>query len=583
MSWKISPVLRIFYPVESDIYSVYKDIIGTAMKLPRVDKGYRHLKRTRHIIGVLLKYGFADLVDRLGISGRLRMGAPLRPKFSPALSAAGRLRLALEELGPTFIKVGQMLSTRSFLIPPAYVAELSKLQDDVRPVPFEDIRALIEKELDGTLEERFVGLCPTPMASASIAQVHRARLRSGEEVVLKVQRPGIARTIAIDMAILKNLAGLMERHIEESRHYEPLAIVEEMRRTLMRELSFTDEALNVDQFGRNFRDVPDVLIPKLYPEHSTDRLLVLEYIEGVKVSDIERLRAMGMDLKRVAHVGTRFILKQIFEDGLFHADPHPGNLFLTADGRIAPVDFGIVGRLDRGLLDEISDMVVAVWRQDVDLLLRVLVNLGALDIEDDSIDLGRELSDLLARYYGLPLSRLDLKTLLSEALDISSRYHLRLPSNLLLLGKTAGTYEDLGRRLDPEYNFFEQVRPYIKKLLWRRLQPERLSYDAARSLRDLYDLFKIVPRELELILRRFRRGRMAIELQHQGIGELKDEVGRSFNRLSLSVIIAALLLASSLIMTLDQGPLRVTGLIGVAVAVALGLILFIFILRSGRF
>jgi len=559
------------------------------LKLLRVDKGYRNFRRYQQIIRILIKYGFADIFDRLEMRSRFRIVGRLRrkePQLDHSHPAGQRLRMALEELGPTFIKVGQILSTRSFLLPPSVIDELSKLQDEVKPVPFDEIKVLAEKELDGSLDALFDSFDKIPIASASMAQAHRATLLSGEQVVVKVQRPGIARLIATDMDILHNLATLVERYIEESHRYDPVNLVEELSRSMKREIDFSNEARSIEQFSANFRNKPDVKVPKVYWEYCTSKIVTLEYIDGIKISDFDELRAAGVDFKRIAHIGTQFILKQIFEDGFFHADPHPGNLFLTRDGKIAPIDFGIMGRLDEWLSDEFSDLIIGLWRRDIELIIRVFVNLGAVDIEADPTSLRFELSEFLNRYYGLPLKKLDMKQIMREGMEIFSRHQMRLPSNLLLLGKTLGTYEDLGRKLDPDYDFIKEVRPYIKKLFYRRLNPEKIGYETSKSMRDFYDLLKMMPHELELILRRMRRGRMSIELQHRGLDKLRNDMDRSFNRLSFSLIIASLILASSLVMIFNKGPLLfgfpVLGVLGFVFAGIMGVGLIIAILRSGK-
>ncbi len=560
------------------------------MKLPRIDKGYRNLRRTRQIIGVFAKYGFAEIVDRTGMAARARLGARLRGRKAVGgrpLNAPQRLRLALEELGPTFIKVGQLLSTRSFLLPPAFIDELSKLQDKVKPIPFDEVKAVIEKELKSRLELLFDSFDPNPVASASIALAYRATLLTGERVVVKVQRPKIIRLIETDMGILRDLAGMIERHLEEAQQYNPVAMVEELSRSMKREVDFMNEARSIEQFGANFERVPSVHVPKVHWDYCTSKIVTLEYIDGIKISEFGLFRESGANLKQVAHIGTQFILKQIFEDGFFHADPHPGNHFFTKDGRIAPVDFGIMGRLDDWLMDEFSDLLVAVWRRDVDLIIRVLVNLGAFPEDENPQPLRAEISEFLHRYYGLSLQKIDMKSIVSEGLDIIARHRLRVPSNMLLLAKTIGTYEDLGRKLDPSYNFVKEIRPYLRKLILRRVSPEKLGYETAKTLRDLYDLLRIMPRELELILRRMRRGRMAIEFQHRGLERLIQEMDRSSNRLSFSLIIASLIVGSSLIMFLNKGPYflgyPLLGIIGYVFAAIPGVGLALAILRSGKF
>jgi ubiquinone biosynthesis protein len=560
------------------------------MKIPRVDKGYRNLRRTRQILAVFAKHGFAEILDRMGIAARVRIIARLRGRKTGdvrPLSAPRRLRLALEALGPTFIKVGQLLSTRSFLLPPPFIEELSKLQDKVQPIPFDQVKDLVEKELNGSLETLFQSFDSEPIASASMALAYKATLPSGEQVIVKVQRPKIIPLIETDMSILHDLVVLIERHIEESRQYNPVALVEELRRSMRREVDFMNEARHIEQFAANFKNVEPIHVPKVYWDFCTSKIVTLEFIDGLKISEVELLRESGAELKQIAQAGTKFILKQIFEDGFFHADPHPGNLFFTKEGKIAPVDFGIMGRLDEWLMDEISDLLIAVWRRDIDLLIRVLVDLGALAEEADPQALRAELSEFLHRYYGLSLKKIEMRSIIGEGLDIVTRHSLRVPSNLLLLAKTIGTYEDLVRKLDPQYNFINEIRPYLRKLALRRLNPEKLGWETAKTVRDLYDLIKMMPRELELILRRMRHGRMAIEFQHRGLENFIQEMDRSSNRLSFSLIIASLIVASSLIMILNKGPFflgyPLLGIIGYVFAGILGIGLALAILRSGKF
>ncbi len=557
------------------------------MKLYRIDKGYRYLNRYREIVAVFGKYGFAHVFDRLNLALRIRILGRIskQKKTKPSMTVAARLRLALEELGPTFIKVGQLLSTRSFLLPAQFIEELTKLQDKVKPVEFDQVRQLINREL-GDLDKVFTDFETIPIASASMALAYKATLLNGQKVVIKVQRPGLKRLVDVDMDILHDLASLLERHVEESRQYEPVSVIDELRRTMQRELDFTNEARNIESFSKNFEESRDIYVPRVFWEHTTAHVVTLEYIEGIKISKIGTLRERGFNLKKIANLGTRFIMRQIFIYGYFHADPHPGNLFMTYDGKIAPVDFGIVGRLDDWLMAKITDLLIAAWKRDIDLILRVLVDLGAISLDAETYMLRYELSDYLNRYYGLPLSKINMKLLVNDGFEIISRHRLKIPSNMMLLVKTIGTYEDLARKLDPDYNFVKHLRPYIKRLVLRRLDPEKLAYESSKSLRDLATLAHMAPREIELILRRIRRGQIAMELHHHGLDKITNQVDRSFNRLSFSLIIAAITVASSLIMMLDKGPLFLGypffGIFGYIIAGLLGLGLIVNILKSGR-
>lgn len=557
--------------------------------IPRFDKGYRSLRRYRQIVGILIKYGFAEVVDRMNLKVYLQIGRRIFKK-SPAsvtrLSAAERIRLALEELGPTFIKLGQLLSTRSFLIPADLVNELTKLQDEVKPLPFEKLQSYLEKEFEEPIETKFAEFQKEAIASASIAQAHRARTRDGHEVVIKIQRPDVARIIATDLAILADLAKLMDRYIPESKQFDPQGIVRELSQNAKRELDFINEGRNVEIFARNFADFSHVSVPKVFWEYTTEKVITTEFIDGIKISEIDRLETAGCDLKFISKIGGQFILKQIFDDGFFHADPHPGNLFVKNGDTIVPVDFGMMGRLDADMMEEISDLLIGTMQKDADLIIRVLINLGSLEEDRDLRTLRSDIAYFIDRYYGVPLSKINMKTILTDVFEVMSKHEMRTPSNLLLLMKTIGTYEDLARKLNPEFEIFSLARPYVRKLMLRRLNLNKMVYEGVKSLRDFYDLLKVGPRELELLLRKIKRGRFAIELQDRGMQNLMLEIDRSSNRIAFSLIIAALIVGSSLILSLKAGPFflgyPLFGLIGYLFAAILGIWLVIAILRSGR-
>ena len=557
--------------------------------IPRIDKGYRNLKRYRQIVGIFIKYGFAEVVDRMNLTVYLQFGRRLFKRDAgktTRLSPSARIRLALEELGPTFIKLGQVLSTRSFLIPPELVDELSKLQDEVKPLPFEKLQTYVEEELDGTISEKFARFDKDAIASASLAQAHRATTHDGREVVVKIQRPEVARTIATDLDILSDLARLMDKYIPESRQFDPEGVVRELTQTTKRELDFLNEGRNIEIFAKNLKNFEHVYIPKVFWEYTTNKILTTEFIDGIKISEIEELKRAGCDLKFISQVGGQFILKQIFEDGFFHADPHPGNLFIKDRDTIVPVDFGMMGRLDDFLMEQLSDLLIATIRKDAELIIRVLVNIGSLNEDQDVRSLRVDIANFVDRYYGVPLKRINMQTIVADVFDVVTKHQLRTQSNLLLLMKALGTYEDLARKLDPDFEIFSLAKPYVHKLLLRRLDASKIAYEGIKSLRDLYDLLKAAPRELELLLKKIKRGQFAIELQDRGLQNLMLEMDRASNRIAFSLIIAALIIGSSMILNLRTGPLLfgfpLFGMLGYLFAGLLGIWLVIAILRSGR-
>ncbi len=559
--------------------------------MPQIDlhKTYRNLGRYRQIVGVLLKYGFGEVLDRMNIVGYLQIGSRklfARQQEIVALSWAERIRRALEELGPTFVKLGQILSTRPFLIPAELTLELTKLQDHVAPFEFSEVKKILERELNHPLEEVFSQFEEIPTASASLSQVHRATLLSGEHVAVKVQRPNVAEILDKDLTILRDLAGLMVRYVPETRPFDPVAIVDEVWKTARTEVDFLFEARNLEIFARNFADDNRIVLPEIHWELSTPRVLVLGYIDGIKISEIDKLRAAGIDPEEITRVGGQIVAKQIFEHGFFHADPHPGNLFALPGNRIAPVDFGMMGRLSRSSLELVSDLVVAGTSDDSRRLVRVFQNHELLADDVHSAALESDLSLFLHRYNGIPLAKLDMRSMLLDAYRIVTTHRIKFPPELLMLGKALGTYEEVARALNPNYNFATELTPAIKKLAARKFEPKHILSEIGSYFSDLRELMINVPFEMRRIARNLRRGELSIAFEHKGLERLILELEKASNRLAFAMIIAALIVGSSLIMTRQIGMtvygFPILGLIGFVTAGVLGFWLVIAILRSGK-
>ncbi|OPY78251.1 MAG: putative protein kinase UbiB [Syntrophorhabdus sp. PtaU1.Bin153] len=550
---------------------------------------YRDVKRYSHVATVLAHHGFKDLLDRLTARYHVtRRGKPFGEERVPqGLSTGERLRLVFEELGPTFIKLAQILSSRPDILPPEFINELSKLQDDVPPFPFGEAKTLIEAQFGCPLADLFASMEEKPTAAASLAQVHRARTLSGDEVAIKVQRPGVEEIIKTDIRVLRELAGLAERHIPESRYFEPVRLVDGFARTIRHELDFVREGRSIDRFRTHFAGTPTVYIPRVYWDLTSSKVLTTEFINGIKISDLHRLEDAGLDPKTIAVNGANLILKEIFELHFFHADPHPGNLFVLEDNVIAPVDFGMTGAIDDETAQQMSGIFIAVLEKDVDTLVGLLRTIGVVEELEDSSSFKLELRDLLERYYGVPLYRLHIGTIIEELMSVIRRYRLRLPSNFAMIAKALLVSEGVGRILYPEFNIIEIARPYAKKLLLQRFDPTRQLHELSKTAAEAFAFFKTLPSDMREILFMVRKGRLAIKFEHRGLERLIGELDRSSNRISFAMVIAALIVGSSLVFQTGVGPkifgYPVLGLGGFLLASILGIWLLISIMRSGRF
>ena len=550
----------------------------------RIDRRIKNARRIQQILTIFAKYGFRDIINRIPIARKI-IPSKMYEKFLRK-SSAERLRLALEELGPTFIKFGQLLSVRADILPPHFIFELSKLQDEVSPLPFETIKKIIEEELKLPIDKLFSSFDRKPIASASLAQVHRAVTKEGDKVVVKVQRPKVKEVVYTDLSIMETIAGWIEREIREAREYEPLAKVKEIGGNLKSELNFTNEGRAVDQFRKNFKDDETILIPKVYWNLSTSKILTLEYIEHIKITDIELLEKAGISRRELIQRGVDFILKQVFEHGFFHADPHPGNIGVTTDGKIVLIDFGLTGRLDDEMRDRLSQFMIAGVNKDIDMIMNVFEEFGVIKEEQDIRGLRSDLKVFLDKYYGVSLEGIEIRDIIDDTFEISRKYGLKFPRDLILLTKALSTVEGIAHQIDPKFDIIEYLKPYVNKLAERKYSPERLFKIATEVLTAYANLFKDLPGELTPILRKIREGRLKVEFQHKGLENLILQTERSTNRLSFSLIIAALIVGSSLIIQASKEPFLfgfpVFGIFGFGIAGLLGLWLIIAMIRSRK-
>ncbi|MCD6555544.1 MAG: AarF/ABC1/UbiB kinase family protein [Anaerolineae bacterium] len=512
---------------------------------------YRHLKRYQEIARVLLKYGFSELVDQLELASYLSLSRRLLRREAierPHLTAPERIRLAIEELGPTFIKFGQIMSTRPDLIPPAYIAELEKLQDTVAPAPWEAIKQEIEEELGAPLDEVFASLETEPVAAASLAQVHHATLPGGEDVVVKVQRPNIEGIIETDLEILFDLARLLQERTPLGELYDLPEITEDFAVTLRAEMDYRREGRNADRFRRNFADEEYLYIPQVYWDYTTRRVIVFERISGIKIDDIEALDAAGFDRHQIALNCARIIVKEILIDGFFHADPHPGNFFVMDGEIIGAMDFGLVGHLSQRLKEDLVRLFIVAVRLDSEGIVEQLIRMSAAQRRVDREGLRRDLERLLTKYQGLPLKEIRAQEVVNEIMPVAYRHHLRLPTDLWLLGKTLGMMEGVGLKLDPDFDIFAVSQPYVDQFVRQMTSPRAWGQKLLKGTTDWGELFTSLPRRIPRILDQVEEGEVEISLKIKEIDRSLSKLDRIANRLSVSILVAAFIVGLALLL-----------------------------------
>jgi ubiquinone biosynthesis protein len=512
--------------------------------MPSILTAVRDLERLRQIVRVLVRHGFGELVQRTGWAAQLGVSRkPDDPEPKP-ISLGERIRLVLTELGPSFVKLGQIVSTRPDLVPAEIVDELKKLQDDVPPVDFAELRPLLERELGAPLEELFESLEEKPLASASIGQVHRARLRQADgptrDVVLKIQRPNIKDTIERDIDLLYWMARGIERAVPESKLYSPVRLVGEFDRAITAELDFLLEADNAEKFARNFRgfEAGAVHFPAVYRQVSSRRVLTLEFLEGKKVFDAV---AAGADAESIARHALAIIIKQIFEDGFFHADPHPGNIIIQGPPEtpvIAMIDLGLVGRLTPQLRDKTVDLMVAAASEDYRAIADALYAIGTPTKKIDRREFEAEVTVLADKYLGKQLKDIELSGLVRDLVNGAVKYGLEVPSDFVLVGKALMTVEGIGKQIYPELDVFAEVQPYFLRLMWMRYSPEKLGHELIRGMSRLGGAAADMPLQVGEILEDLRRGDLTFNTQDQTMPGALDRLGRRvFSGLVVSVLI----------------------------------------------
>ncbi len=570
------------------------------MKLLRSSYGWREMRRFVTITRVLVKHGLGDLVDRR--SDR-REQQPAESVEQDLAGRAGfpsphRIRLVLEELGPSFVKLGQLMSTRADIFPPEYILEFKKLQDQVPPIPFPAIKQVVETELKKPLERIFHDFEAQPAAAASVGQVHVATLFSGEKVAVKIIRPGIDKKIREDIRLMYFLAARIEKVFEVGRILGVVNLVKEFERVIFRELDMLIEAGSIEKFAFNFKDVEEIYIPGVYWDYTTRSVLVMEHIDGIKIDQVEAIRAQGIDPKEIALIGLRSFSRQLMQFGFFHADPHPGNTLVLADGRVSLVDFGITGYLDDEMMREIANLFLGYAEHDYDLVMDALVDAGLINEETMDLKAFRtDLKDMSESFYGRSLQNISIRDVYDQVMELVLKYHIRLPRNLLLLLKTFIQTEALGKILGSDASLLEVTKPYAKELLKRGYDAQSMFRNIGRDARVLANYGKTIPKYVNDLLRTAATGKQRLEVLHRGLEPLSGQLERGVNRLTLGVIIAASIVAAALVLNSSEKVVELAapffglskisltvlfGLTGYVIATILGIWLIVSIIRSGK-
>ncbi|MES1999539.1 MAG: AarF/UbiB family protein [Pseudomonadota bacterium] len=543
----------------------------------------RDLPRLHEIATIMIRYGWGDMVRVLGIGTVLeRAGRILHWQTTSEidqLDPAVRIRRAMEELGPTFVKLGQLFATRVDMFPPAWIAEFEKLQSHVPPVDFVTLEPYLHVALGMPVNEAFTDFDPVPFAAASVAQVHRAKLPDGTPVILKVRRPDIEKKIEADLRIMQHIARLAEHEIPDVHRYQPIMMLAQFRRSLRRELDLLMEAHNIDRFRTNFLGDASVHIPRVYWEHTSEILNVQEELRGIPGTHLNDALAAGLDLQVLAARGADAVLKMILVHGYFHADPHPGNVIYLPGNTVGIIDFGMVGRLTAYRRNQIVDLLDALARKDEEGMLAVLLDWTG-DGEVDEARLGYDVSELVFSYDNLQLKDVKLGTLLTDITAIIRDNALVLPADLALLFKALITLEGLGQQLDPTFHMVDHLTPFVRDVIAQRYQPAALIKRGRKSLKEALEVVTGLPRDLARLMREARRGRLRIDLDLKRLDQFGQQLDRASSRITMGILTASLVIGSSIVMTVEGW--RFLGILGFLLAFLNSLWVIFSIWRSGK-
>ena len=541
----------------------------------------RDLGRAQEIAAVLVRHGFGDIVRRMGLADALgKAGHVLHLDHAAELARIeppAQVRRALEELGPTFVKLGQILAGRGDLLGPEWIAELAKLHSRVPAVPLEALRPQLREDLGGEPEDVFARFDAAPLAAASIAQVHRAQLKDGTEVVVKIRRPAIVDVIEADLRLLERVAAGVEQDWPALKPYRPRQLLREFAKSLRRELNLAAECRHAERIATNLAPLGDVVIPRVHWAWTHERVNVQDFIDGVPGEDLERIVREGLDPKLLARRGARAVLKMIVEDGFFHADPHPGNVFYLPGNRLAFIDFGMVGQLSKRRRDELLTLLLGLVERRPQAVADVLIDWSGNHHGADLSQLEDDIEAFVQQYHGTPLAQLSLGQMLADVTAVLREHKLALPGDLALLIKAFISLESMGRGLDPGFHMATEAQPLLRATLRARYRPQALAQRGWEALRDTAGTLARLPQDLSTLLRRARHGKVQVGVEITDLRRTGNQIDRAASRLGLALVIAALIIGSSIVMTVEGGPtlfgLPAFGLLGFVGAVVGGLML----------
>jgi ubiquinone biosynthesis protein len=545
----------------------------------------RNLGRSGEIAAVFVKYGFGDIVNQIRMQRYVRWGRRVilrqRNVSEDHETRARRFRRALEDLGPTFVKFGQVMSTRADLIPADVIEELTRLQEHVRPFPYEQALEVVERELGRPASELFAVFDPIPIASASLSQVHKAISHDGRTLAVKIRRPRVPREIERDLSLMTELALLIQNHVPEADAFDPVGLVNHFARTVRREVNFSREGRTIEEFARFFRNDATLLVPKVHWDLTAEAVLTMDFVDGCRIDDRAALAAKGIQSPFLAANGARIFMKMAFEIGVFHGDPHPGNIRVMQDGTICLLDFGMVGSLDDEKREQLVDLLVAVQRHDVARAVELVLTLGQPFRPVDMPLLRADVRDFIENYYGVPLDQLRVGRMLSDFAGVMLHHGIRCPADLMLLIRCLVTLEGVGRNLDPSFNLAGHLAPFVEQIVSERYSPRHMVDQVFNESRNMGRLLRDVPRYVGRSLEKLSKDELRVQFEHTGLDRLMTELDRSSNRVVIGLVVSALILSSALVLRTGSESVWFTVPLFVLSSL-LGIWLIYGVFRSGR-